>query len=217
MLWAVLPASEVDELDILKEPSSGVAAGFSTDNILGLDGEVDRVLEVVIRERRAAWSANRSLLVAGGSASEAERVVFSRGGDALGRLIILGRPADMNETTIAISQLLPFSNLDTDNFLAESTSSCTSLTLSSSESGSMGDKSSSEERYRSWYKLSLVSRSWGRSTADVGIRRVSLSYSSGEGAALSERSGRMAGDLSKVHCWSWVVTETSTILSASSL
>ena len=200
LLWAELFASEADEFDIRSALRSGTEGGFSMDSRLKLAGELDRVLVVVINERRAAWSANRSLLVAVGSASEAERPVFSRTGEVFGKSIIFGRPAHMMETTMAMSQLLPFSNLDTDIFLADSTSSSRSLTLSSSESGSMGDRSSSEERYRSWYKLSFESRFWGRSTADVAIRRVSLSYSSGEGAALSDRSGRMAEDLSKVHC-----------------
>jgi hypothetical protein len=61
----------------------------------------------------------------------------------------------------------------------------------------------------------LESGSWDLvSTAGVSIRRVSLwlLYMSGEEAELSECSGRTRVDFSKAHCWSWVDTATSTMV-----
>lgn len=78
----------------------------------------------------------------------------------------------------------------------------------------MGDKSSSEDRYRSWREIvSFESRLVEASMGAVSRRRVpaSLWKGSGEDAELSERSGR---GFSKVHCWSCADTATSTMVAA---
>lgn len=149
MLAAELSARDEDESVIRRELESCAGDGFLIDNRLKLvAGELDRLLnELAVSERRDAWSANRSLRAAVGSANEAARTVRSLTGEVFWSSIIFGRPAETKDTTTAKSQLLPFSNLDMDIFLAEHTTcSSKSWMLSSSESGSMGDKSSSEER-----------------------------------------------------------------------
>lgn len=81
----------------------------------------------------------------------------------------------------------------------------------------MGERSSSDDRYRSWKeRVSFASWSWESSTAAAPIRRVSLSlwYRSGEDTELSERSGRTRVGFSKVHCWSCADTATSTMVAA---
>jgi hypothetical protein len=156
----------------------------------------------------------------GSAASEADRCAVSRIGElTVARSIIFGR-AETNDTMTAMSQLLPFSNREMDILRAWKYSfSTTSWMLTSSSSysesdelPSMGERSSSEERYFSWReRVSLESRFVESSTAAVTIRRVSVSWwdKSGEEAELSER---WALGFSKDHCWSWVETTTSTMV-----
>jgi hypothetical protein len=76
---------------------------------------------------------------------------------------------------------------------------------------SKGDKSSSEERYRSCKEMASLLSGFGVGpSAVVSIRRVSLSGCDkfGDDAELLVPSGTV---LSNDHCWSCAATETSTM------
>lgn len=116
----------------------------------------DGPLEEVDRDNREGW----------GRSGFADSDRFTRDDDregrsriAKGRLTILGRPAETYETTTARSQAFESSAPENDIRFAERHSSPSSKTIPSPESDPIGDKSSSEDRYRSWNMTSVVSRS----------------------------------------------------------
>lgn len=80
----------------------------------------------------------------------------------------------------------------------------------------MGERSSSEERYRSWKvdcSCGAVELVVLRTTLEF-MRRVSGSWwdRSGDEVVLSARSGRVDAGFSKAHCWSCEDTTTSGIV-----
>lgn len=95
VLAAELSARDEDESVMRRELESCAGEGFLKDGRLKLvAGEMDWLLkEFAMSERRDAWSANR-LLATVGSASEAERTVFSLTGEVFWSSIIFGRPAE---------------------------------------------------------------------------------------------------------------------------
>jgi hypothetical protein len=161
----------------------------------------------------------------GNWATEAERCADSRVGEIpVASWIILGRPAETYDTRMAfISKVLGVSSSDALIFRIMKLACWTSWMLtwssySTSESDefpSVGERSSSEERYRSCSERGSLESSWVEvCTTAVSIRRVSAAswYMSGD---VGEDSGRAAVGFSKAHCWSCVDTVTSAMVERS--